>query len=73
MVIVGAGGLGLMAVQLAKAITNSRVVIVDINDNKLQEAKKLGADEVINSSSADPSDAIKDITAGLGSEAVLIL
>lgn len=39
MVIVGAGGLGLMAVQLAKAITNSRVIIVDINDNKLQKAK----------------------------------
>ena len=34
-----AGGLGLMAVQLAKAITNSRVIIVDINDNKLQKAK----------------------------------
>jgi D-arabinose 1-dehydrogenase-like Zn-dependent alcohol dehydrogenase len=26
---------------------------------------------VINSSSADPSDAVKDITAGLGSEAVI--
>lgn len=71
MVIVGAGGLGLMAVQLAKAITNARVVIADINDNKLQEAKKLGADEAINSSSADPSKTIKDITAGLGSEAVI--
>jgi alcohol dehydrogenase, propanol-preferring len=71
MVIVGAGGLGLMAVQLAKAITNSRVVIVDINDNKLEEAKKLGADEMINSISTDPSKVIKDITAGLGSDAVI--
>ncbi|MGI8830998.1 MAG: alcohol dehydrogenase catalytic domain-containing protein, partial [Nitrososphaeraceae archaeon] len=71
MVIVGAGGLGLMAVQIAKAITNARVVIADINDNKLQEAKKLGADEAINSSSADASKTIKDITAGLGSEAVI--
>jgi alcohol dehydrogenase, propanol-preferring len=71
MVIVGAGGLGLMAVQIAKAITNARVVIADINDNKLQEAKKLGADETINSSSADASKTIKGITAGLGSEAVI--
>lgn len=71
MVIVGAGGLGLMAVQIAKAITNARVVIADINDNKLQEAKKLGADDAINSSSADASKTIKDITAGLGSEAVI--
>ncbi len=71
MVIIGAGGLGLMAVQLAKALTNSKVVIVDVNDNKLTEAKKLGADEVVNSSSADPSKAIKDMTAGLGGEAVI--
>jgi propanol-preferring alcohol dehydrogenase len=71
MVIVGAGGLGLMAVQLAKAIMNSRVVIVDINDNKLEEAKKLGADEMINSISTDPSKVIKDIIAGLGSDAVI--
>jgi alcohol dehydrogenase, propanol-preferring len=42
MVIVEAGGLGLMAVQLAKAITNSRVIIVGINNNRLQEAKRLG-------------------------------
>jgi alcohol dehydrogenase, propanol-preferring len=31
----GYWGPGLMAVQLAKAITKSRLVIVDINDNKL--------------------------------------
>ena len=71
MVIVGAGGLGLMAVQIAKAITNSRVIIVDINESKLKEAKQLGADETINSLSTNPSDAVKEITSGLGSEAVI--
>jgi alcohol dehydrogenase, propanol-preferring len=71
LVIVGAGGLGLMAVQLAKAITNARIIIADINDSKLQEAKRLGAHETINSITADPVKTIKDITGGLGSEAVL--
>jgi propanol-preferring alcohol dehydrogenase len=71
LVIVGAGGLGLMAVQLAKAITNARIIIADINDSKLQEAKRLGAHETINSIIVDPVKTIKDITGGLGSEAVL--
>ncbi|HEU4443335.1 MAG TPA: alcohol dehydrogenase [Nitrososphaeraceae archaeon] len=71
MVVVGAGGLGLMAVQIAKAITNSRIIIVDINDNKLKEAKQLGADEAINSLSTNPSDTVKEITSGVGSEAVV--
>lgn len=70
-VLVGAGGLGLMAVQLAKAITNARVVIVDVDDKKLSEAKRLGADETINSLSTNPVQGVKDITGGLGSEIVI--
>ena len=72
LVIIGAGGLGLMAVQLAKAITNARIAIVDIDDKKLAEAKRLGADELINSGAGDPVKSVKDITAGgLGAEAVI--
>jgi propanol-preferring alcohol dehydrogenase len=71
LVIVGAGGLGLMAVQLAKAITNARVAIVDIDEKKLAEAKRLGADELINSASGSPVDGVKGITGGQGAEAVI--
>ena len=71
MVLVGAGGLGLMAVQLAKAITNAQVVIVDVDDKKLSEAKRLGADQTINSLSTDAVKGIKDITDGIGSEIVI--
>ncbi|HEX7031874.1 MAG TPA: alcohol dehydrogenase [Nitrososphaera sp.] len=71
LVIVGAGGLGLMAVQIAKAITNARIAIVDIDDKKLAEAKRLGAEEVINSATGDPIKGIKDITNNLGAEAVI--
>jgi alcohol dehydrogenase, propanol-preferring len=71
MVLVGAGGLGLMAVQLAKAITNAQVVIVDVDDKKLSEAKRLGADQTINSLSTDAVKGIKDITGGIGSEIVI--
>jgi propanol-preferring alcohol dehydrogenase len=71
LVIVGAGGLGLMAVQIAKAITNARIAIVDIDDKKLAEAKRLGASDLINSGAGDPVKGVKDITNSLGAEAVI--
>jgi len=71
LVIIGAGGLGLMAVQVARAITNARIAIVDIDDKKLAEAKRLGADELINSGAGDPVKIVKDITNSLGAEAVI--
>ena len=70
-VIIGAGGLGLMSVQIAKAITNSRIVVVDVDDKRLSEAKKLGAHDVVNSSKADPVEDIKNLTNSLGAEAVI--
>ena len=53
-VIVGAGGLGLMAIQLAKAVTGSKIIAMDLNDEKLGAAKKNGADSTINSKKEDP-------------------
>lgn len=64
LLIIGAGGLGLMAVQIAKAITNSNIIILDVDDEKLKEAKKLGADMTINSPSSDPGKSIKDFPNG---------
>lgn len=71
MVIIGAGGLGLMAVQIARAILNPTIIAVDIEDKRLKEAKKLGADYVVNSKSGDAVKQVKDLTAGYGAEAVL--
>jgi propanol-preferring alcohol dehydrogenase len=70
-VIIGAGGLGLMSVQIARAITNSTIVVVDVDDNRLSEAKRLGAHEVVNSSKVDPVEDTKRLTSSLGAEAVI--
>ncbi len=48
LVIIGAGGLGLMAIQLAKAITKAKIICVDNDDKKFETAKKMGADFVVN-------------------------
>ncbi|BAL61393.1 alcohol dehydrogenase AdhP [Melissococcus plutonius] len=47
--IYGAGGLGNLAIQFAKNVFNANVIVVDINDDKLNLAKKIGADMIINS------------------------
>src|SRR6476661_9301613 len=70
-VIVGTGGLGLMAIQLAKAITGAKIIAMDIDDQKLDVAKKNGADITINSKKEDPVKAVMELTDNLGADAVL--
>jgi alcohol dehydrogenase, propanol-preferring len=70
-VIIGAGGLGLMAVQLAKAITGAKIIATDLDDEKLRVAKKNGADNVINSKKEDPVKAVLELTDKMGADAVI--
>jgi propanol-preferring alcohol dehydrogenase len=70
-VIVGAGGLGLMAIQLAKAITGSTVIAMDLDDNKLRAAKENGADFIINSKKEDAVTAVMEATQKMGADAVI--
>ena len=70
-VIVGTGGLGLMAIQLAKAVTGAKIIAMDIDDQKLDVAKKNGADITINSKKEDPVKAIMELTDKLGADAVI--
>src|ERR1700734_1686536 len=66
----GAGGLGHLAIQYAKAM-GLFVCAVDIDDGKLAHAKRLGADLVINAKAGDPAEALKKET-GRGAHGVLI-
>jgi propanol-preferring alcohol dehydrogenase len=70
-VIVGTGGLGLMAIQLAKAITGSRIIALDRDDEKLKAAKHNGADDIINSTKEDPVKAVMELTERMGADAVI--
>ena len=56
--IFGVGGLGHLAVQYAK-IQGATVVAVDLEDDKLEMAKDLGADYVVNASKQDPATAYR--------------
>jgi D-arabinose 1-dehydrogenase-like Zn-dependent alcohol dehydrogenase len=62
-VVYGCGGVGLSAIQIASAL-GARVIAVDLDDRKLELAKKVGASDVINGKKTDPVKAVKDLTHG---------
>ena len=71
-VIVGAGGgLGLMAVQLAKAVTGARIIALDLDQEKLKIAKENGADEIVSPKDGDPAKRVMEITDNLGADAII--
>jgi len=71
LVIIGAGGLGLMGVQIAKAITKAKIICVDLDDSKLETAKKMGADFTLNSKEPDVSQKIISLCNDKGADSVV--
>ncbi len=67
--VIGAGGLGQMAIQILKALTPARVIAVDTAEQKLQAASRLGADHAVRSGD-EAAKQIRDLTGGRGAEAV---
>ena len=70
-VIIGAGGLGLMGVQIAKAITNAKIICVDLDDKKLETAKEMGAHYILNSKDSETSQKILSICNDKGADSVV--
>jgi len=59
-------GTGCMAVQVAKHLGAGKVIATAGSDEKLEKAKELGADDVINYSNQDFAEEVKKITGGKG-------
>jgi L-iditol 2-dehydrogenase len=69
--VVGAGPIGLFALQYAKLSGASKVVAIDVWDEKLDIAKKVGADAVINSLNLNPVEEALKATGGKGADVVI--
>ena len=71
-VIQGAGGLGIYACAVAKDMGAGRVIVIDAIPERLELARRFGADEVINFKEAPSKDArvqrVKDLTGGVGAD-----
>lgn len=63
LLIQGAGTIGLLTLRMAK-VKGANVMITDINDSKLEFAKKNGADEIVNTKKENLKQRVSDWTNG---------
>jgi len=74
LLIIGAGGVGSTAIQIAKKTIKARVAVVDVDDTKLEQAARLGAEQVFNGAKVEPKDLIAQLkrsNGGRGADAVI--
>ncbi|MEU3741639.1 MULTISPECIES: S-(hydroxymethyl)mycothiol dehydrogenase [unclassified Streptomyces] len=69
--VIGCGGVGNAAVVGARLAGAAKIIAVDIDDKKLATAKSLGATHTVNSRSADPIEAVRELTDGNGADVVI--
>ena len=70
-VVMGAGYAGQIIAQCSRLKGAHQVIVVDVMNGKLDLAKSLGADIVINSKEEDPVAKVKEITGGRGADVVV--
>ena len=70
--VIGDGPNGIIIAQLTKALGVGKAIIVGHHDDRLLLAKKVGADEIINSNKEDPIKIVKSLTDGRGADEVLL-
>ncbi len=68
--ILGQGPVGLSATLLASA-RGSRVIAIDLDDERLALAKTFGADETVNAKAVDVTEALRQLTGGRGVDIVI--
>jgi L-iditol 2-dehydrogenase len=71
LVIIGAGPIGCFMAQLAKIRGAQKIIMIDLNNGRLEMAKQFGVDVMINSSKEDPIEAVIRLTNGKGADKVI--
>lgn len=69
-VLIGVGGLGHVAIQIARATTAAQVIAVDLKPEALELALKVGAHHAL-ASDESATQAIRDLTGGRGADVVI--
>lgn len=70
-VILGAGCIGLVTLLACKARGAGKIIVTDLVDTRLEKAKELGADYVINGKDTDVLAKITELTNGKGADKVI--
>jgi len=69
--IIGAGPIGLLHLLTAKKIGAARIISIDLVEERLNFAKKLGADETINAGEENVVERVQQLTDGYGADVVI--
>lgn len=69
-VIVGAGPIGLAGIATARMFSPRRIIAVDLAASRLEAARELGADAVVNAAEG-PEQLVEDLTDGLGADVAI--
>ena len=64
--VIGCGGVGLNAIQGARLRGASRIIGVDLSDEKLEAARRFGATDTVNAGEEDTVEALQALTGGAG-------
>jgi (R,R)-butanediol dehydrogenase/meso-butanediol dehydrogenase/diacetyl reductase len=68
--IIGAGAIGLLTVEVARALGAEKIVVLEPAENRRKTALALGADAALDPFNADPVEAVKRLTGGYGADVV---
>jgi alcohol dehydrogenase len=60
--IVGAGPIGLAALLTAQFYAPAEIIVIDLDDNRLEVAKRFGATKTVNAAHGDPAEAVMRLT-----------
>ena len=71
LLVVGGGAVGQLAVGVAKALADVRVVLVDLCEPALETARRMGADAGVIAGGDDVGNEVAELSEGLGARAVL--
>jgi 2-desacetyl-2-hydroxyethyl bacteriochlorophyllide A dehydrogenase len=70
-VVIGVGPIGALTLQFGRLFSPAHLISVEIDDRKLELARKLGATHAVSARHQDVTTAIMDITHGLGADAII--
>jgi len=69
--VIGCGGVGCAAIAGSTVAGATTIIGVDVDDRKLEWARKLGATHTVNSTTEDAVERIKQLTGGFGADVVI--
>ncbi|WP_193609496.1 S-(hydroxymethyl)mycothiol dehydrogenase [Nocardioides lijunqiniae] len=69
--VIGCGGVGVAAIAGSALAGAGTIIAVDIDPQKLEKARAMGATHIVDSSQVDPVTAIQELTGGFGADVVI--